>query len=76
MMAAKAPAGCYTHVRVQVQLQHTSRSYAWRTPMALLPALHRAAGWAKDAMKAERVKGRSKIVRLDVGVQTLEGGIE
>lgn len=74
MRHSKAPAGFYTAVEVILRL-HNQRTltYHWTTPMGLHAALHKAPAWAREEMKKEGVRGRSRVVGLNVEARYAPG---
>lgn len=74
MKYAQAPAGHYTSLDVVVMLGngHEAR-YSWRTPQALMITTHKAARWARLAMTADKVPGRSRIVGLSIKARYVKG---
>jgi hypothetical protein len=72
--SARAPEGQHTMVSVFLTLENgTTREHVWDTPMALFPALHKAPRWAKAELRRDEIRGRSKIVRMDVIAQYRPG---
>lgn len=75
MKIARAPKGFHTEVDIRVTLKNGNRRYErnWETPLALAPAYHKAMRWLNEELKAENVKGRTTIQRVQVEVRYEEG---
>jgi hypothetical protein len=73
MRSSTAPHGFYTEVEVIVRLKDRSYTYAWSTPMGLSQAYSKAPGWAKEAMREEKVKGRTGILGWAIEVRYKRG---
>jgi len=73
--AGKAPPGFYVEVYVEVRLGDGTRveRFTWATPQGMSGALHKAPGWAREDLRARKVKGRSKIVGILVDAQLVRG---
>jgi hypothetical protein len=70
MRSSKAPAGQHTDVEIIVKLASgATKIYAWQSPMGLGQAYHKALSWAREELTREQVKGRSRIVGINVEVQ-------
>jgi hypothetical protein len=71
---SQAPAGHYTRLNVIVRLGNgTEFGYSWRTRQALMITTHKAARWAREAMTAHKVPGRSSIVGLVIDARYVKG---
>jgi hypothetical protein len=72
--SSTAPAGQHTDVEIIVKLASgTTKIYAWQSPMGLAQAYHQAPRWAREELTREQVKGRSRIVGINVEVQYKAG---
>jgi hypothetical protein len=46
--------------------------YEWTTPQPHVRALHRVVGWGKESMRTEKVRGRSKILKITAWAASIE----
>lgn len=64
----------YTRIHVTLTLENWAvRRYGWTTPIALMPALHKAPRWARDEMRKAGVPGRSKVRSITIDGETIDG---
>lgn len=77
MKGARAPAGFHVEVRVDLALANGQEFMTeWTSPMALLPAMHKAPRWAVRELQRDKVKGRSKIAMMRVRAAYARGEFE
>jgi hypothetical protein len=76
MKSAHAPEGYYTHVAVSALVGEGWRCVSWDTPMALLPAMHKAPEWMRQSLRADKVRGRSKITEWKITARYCRGVYE
>lgn len=74
MKSSKAPAGYYTYAHIRILLeQGTTPTYHWDTPMGLAQAASKSLGWAKQEMRIDKIRGRSKIRAFTLAVELRSG---
>lgn len=73
-MTGDAPEGYHTSVYVRVWLENGTYHHAsWTTHMALARGHAKGPAWIRDVMREQKVRGRSKIRKIEVTTEYVKG---